>query len=229
MHCLQELKKTVSTLRGPGGCPWDQKQTHKSLRPFLIEECAELLEALDNEDWDHMQEELGDLLLQIFLHAEIAEQDKRFSIESIARQLNEKLIRRHPHVFGESPKLDTPEEVLDQWQLIKAQEKKPTSNDSLFKTQPPEIAALLKAQKICKRIRKKDLPLATVVNKDNIEQLNKTIDEDRAGQLLFEIVAVCEQKNIDPEAALRKYCLLAKSKISTYANSQQEVQPTHNP
>jgi len=116
------LRETVRTLRGPDGCPWDQKQTHQSLKKNLIEETQELLEALDTEDDEHIIEELGDVLLQVMLHAQIGEDEGFFSIDDVVRGLNEKLIRRHPHVFGEM-KASSPEEAIAIWNEMKKKEK----------------------------------------------------------------------------------------------------------
>lgn len=109
-------------LRGPDGCPWDKKQTHQSLKKYLLEEVEEVLEAIDEGDYDHLTEELGDVLLQVFLHAQIAEEEGYFNMEDILQTLNEKMIRRHPHVFGDV-QLDHPEEVIQQWNKIKKEEK----------------------------------------------------------------------------------------------------------
>jgi tetrapyrrole methylase family protein/MazG family protein len=109
-------------LRGPDGCPWDKEQTHQSLKKYLLEEANEVLEAIDEDDPEHLTEELGDVLLQVFLHAQIAEDDGFFTMEDVLASLNEKMIRRHPHVFGDS-KIDDPEELIKQWQEIKKEER----------------------------------------------------------------------------------------------------------
>ncbi|HCR37210.1 MAG TPA: MazG family protein, partial [Opitutae bacterium] len=101
MNTLQSLRNTVARLRAPDGCIWDREQTHQSIRDCLVEECAELLDAIDREDYPHMREELGDMLLQVFFHAQIAEEAGRFTIEDIAKEIDDKLIRRHPHIFGD--------------------------------------------------------------------------------------------------------------------------------
>lgn len=116
------LRETVRTLRGPAGCPWDQSQTHQSLKKNLLEETQELLEALDGEDDDHLIEELGDVLLQVVFHAQIGEDEGFFNMDDVIRGLNEKLIRRHPHVFGEL-KADTSEEAIAIWNEMKKCEK----------------------------------------------------------------------------------------------------------
>ena len=121
-HELATLRQILRDLRGPNGCPWDQAQTHASLKKNLIEETQELLVALDSEDDDHIIEELGDVLLQVLFHAQLAEEVGYFNIDDVVRALNEKLIRRHPHVFGDL-KASTPEEAIAIWQQMKANEK----------------------------------------------------------------------------------------------------------
>jgi len=122
-HEFSSLRETVRTLRGPDGCPWDKKQTHQSLKKNLIEETQELLEALDGNDDDHIIEELGDVLLQVMLHSQIGEDEGWFNIDDVIRVLNKKLIRRHPHVFGDL-KADNPEEAIAIWQQMKKEEQK---------------------------------------------------------------------------------------------------------
>ena len=120
---FSSLREIIKTLRGPNGCPWDQKQTHQSLKKNLVEETQELLEALDGEDVEHIIEELGDILLQVMLHAQIGEEEGLFSIDDVIRGLTEKLIRRHPHVFGDI-KAKSPEEALAIWNEAKKNEQK---------------------------------------------------------------------------------------------------------
>jgi MazG family protein len=118
-----ELIKTMAHLRGPGGCPWDKEQNHSTLIPYLFSEAKELELAVKKKDWKNMKEELGDLLLQVIFHSQIAEEDGRFSITDVIKEINKKLKRRHPHVFG-GKKLRTPHEVILQWKKIKLKEKK---------------------------------------------------------------------------------------------------------
>ena len=125
MSEIQRLRQIVTQLRAPDGCPWDREQTHQSLLRCLVEEVSEVLEAVDNNDFELMEEELGDLLLQVVMHACLAEEQNRFDFEDVARGISDKLIRRHPHVFGDkAEKVDTTGEVIDRWELIKAEEKK---------------------------------------------------------------------------------------------------------
>jgi len=109
---IQRLREIVAKLRAPDGCPWDIEQTHQSLSCCLVEETSEVLETIDNEDMPAMREELGDLLLQVVMHSQIAEESESFDLEDVAREINEKLIRRHPHVFGEGAELESADEVL---------------------------------------------------------------------------------------------------------------------
>ncbi|HXM01891.1 MAG TPA: MazG family protein, partial [Chthoniobacterales bacterium] len=110
---IDRLKQIVQRLRAPDGCPWDREQTHESLKPHVIEECYELIDAIDEQDDQGMQEELGDLLLQVVLHAQMASEEGRFDFDSVADVISEKLVRRHPHVFGDT-KLATSDAVLKQ-------------------------------------------------------------------------------------------------------------------
>jgi tetrapyrrole methylase family protein/MazG family protein len=147
---FSSLLKVVEFLRGPDGCPWDKEQTHQSLTRFAIEEAFELGEAIDSGDQQEMQGELGDLLLQVVLHSEIARQDKRFDIHDVIRTLNEKMIRRHPHVFGDVKVKDS-SEVLSNWTQIKAEEK--GTNEFTFDI-PAALPALIRSQKIGEKTEK---------------------------------------------------------------------------
>jgi len=113
MSAIEELRLTIARLRGPGGCPWDQEQTHGTLVRCLIDEVSELIDTIDRLDFPHMREELGDVLIQVVFHAQLAEEAGHFDLEAVAREVNDKLIRRHPHVFGEG-RLDTSDEVITQ-------------------------------------------------------------------------------------------------------------------
>lgn len=120
---FEKLVEIMTRLRAENGCPWDKKQTHESLLQYLREESGEVEEAVKNADWDNLREELGDVLLQVVFHAEIARQAGRFDIADVVAGITEKMVRRHPHIFGDE-KLDTPEQVLARWEEIKKQEKK---------------------------------------------------------------------------------------------------------
>ena len=122
MNYLNELIKTVEILRSPEGCEWDRQQTHQTIRQNMLEEAYEAVEAIDENNIEHLKEELGDVLLQVILHSQIADDNKEFNIQDVAKMLNDKLIHRHPHVFGENKTTDT-KEILANWEKLKAQEK----------------------------------------------------------------------------------------------------------
>lgn len=195
----------MARLRAPDGCPWDREQDHQSIAECLVDECSELLETIDKLDMDHMREELGDVLLQVVFHSQLAKESQHFDFEAVAREINDKLIRRHPHVFGDGS-LDTSDEVLHQWDAIKALEKKNApKTESVFKDLPPSLPALMFAVDIFKQIEKKKLPTGPLVDRDSIETMADSIDEETAGALLFEIAAACRSKGIDPESAVRRF------------------------
>ena len=210
MSEIQRLREIVFKLRAPDGCPWDREQTHKSLARCLVEEASEVLEAIDDDDPVLMEEELGDLLLQVVMHACLAEEVGRFELEDVARGINEKLIRRHPHVFGdESERVSDSSEVLDRWELIKAQEKKENPDGDvpakLFKDLPPRLPALLFAWDVYKRASKESLESSGSWDERGVEELSAGMDEVQAGKLLFELVGACRKSGIDPESALRRF------------------------
>lgn len=120
---FEELKQTIATLRGPDGCPWDKKQTHESLIKCLQNESQELIDAIHHKDDENMKEELGDVLLQVLMHAQIAQEEGKFSIDDVVAYLDEKLRRRHPHVFGDHAKAATAEEALAVWREMKKKER----------------------------------------------------------------------------------------------------------
>ncbi len=206
MSAVEDLRRTVARLRAPGGCPWDQEQTHQSLAVCLIEECAELLDTIDRLDMEHMREELGDVLIQVVFHAQLAEEKGLFDLEGVAREINDKLIRRHPHVFG-TGKLDTSEQVVVQWEQIKATEKKNGAQpvaSGVFKRQPPALPSLLNALEIYKQIHKKKLPADGLIDEAGVARLSDGLTEEHAGRRLFELAAACRRAGIDPESALRR-------------------------
>ena len=204
MTPIEELRQTIARLRAPGGCPWDQEQTHASLVRCLIDEVSELIDTIDRLDMPHMREELGDVLIQVLFHAQIAGEAGHFNFDDVAREVNEKLIRRHPHVFG-SGSLDTSEQVLHQWEQIKAQEKALSgkAESGLFKPQPPRLPALMFAEVVWKQIEKKQLQGIRTVDRERIDRLSAGLDEAGLGQALFELAAAARQRGLNPEDALR--------------------------
>lgn len=209
MSGIEKLLVTVAKLRDPEtGCPWDIEQTHQSITDCLIDECCELLQTIDRLDMEHMEEELGDVLLQVIFHAQIAKENSQFDFDSVCEVLNDKLVRRHPHVFGDEKDLKTSDSVLDRWELIKSNEKKRGFvATGVFKDLPPQLPALMFAEDIHKQIVKKSIDASEFYDSDSIEKLlgAKTMDESTIGALLFNLVAWCKDNKIEPESALRRY------------------------
>jgi len=194
---LIRLRQVMDKLRSPGGCPWDAEQDHLSLLKFLLEESYEFIEAVEDNDRDAMQEELGDLLLQVYFHSRMAEEDKKqpFNIEDVARGVADKLIRRHPHVFSDAV-VGSSSEVLENWEAQKAVEKGRTSAiDGVPLAQP----ALPLVSKLLYRASKSNyqLPKAESV------KLPDEMNQDQFGELLLSLISQAVDKGLDPEAALR--------------------------
>jgi MazG family protein len=206
MSAIDELRRTIARLRGPGGCPWDQEQTHQSLTRCLIDECSELLDTIDRLDLPHMREELGDVLIQVIFHAQLAEEAGHFDLEEVAREVNEKLVRRHPHVFGEG-RLETSEQVLAQWEEIKAGEKaaRGPGKPALFKALPPRLPALMYAEAAWKQMGKKGLCAESGVDPGRVAGLAAGLDDAALGRMLFEIAAAAQSRGLDPEGSLRRH------------------------
>ena len=207
---LQRLMEIMAHLRGPEGCPWDQEQTHETLTRCLVEEVSETLEAIDEKDMELLEEELGDLLLQVVFHAQIAKENGNFDMEDIARGISDKLVRRHPHVFGhEKGTIDQADQVVDRWEQVKAEEKKQKGesgdNSSIFKKLPPRLPALLFAYDIYKRAEKANVHTKMTLTEKKIDLLSQDLDEVKAGRAFFELVAACRKSGLDPEASLRSF------------------------
>lgn len=222
MSAIDQLRQTIARLRAPGGCPWDQEQTHASLVRCLIDEVSELIETIDQRDYPHMREELGDVLIQVVFHAQLAEEAGQFNLEDVAREVNEKLIRRHPHVFGNEGKLQTAGDVILKWEEIKAKERqgRPTTPvSSAFKDLPPRLPALMFAEAVWKQIEKKGLPTAGVVDRDAITTLGGSLDEAMLGRRLFELTAAARARGLDPEGALRLHATKVMREVDHRAHT----------
>ncbi|HLU10811.1 MAG TPA: nucleoside triphosphate pyrophosphohydrolase [Oceanobacillus sp.] len=211
MSSFEQFQEIIAHLRAPEGCPWDRKQTHLSLRKYLLEEAHEVLEAIDAEDPDALREELGDLLLQVVLHTQIAIDDGEFRMGDVLSILNQKMIRRHPHVWGDVS-VDGAQEVVANWDAIKQREKG-EKRKSLLDGVPKGLPALLQAHEYTAKAAKPGFDWHSVddviakVREELDEVLNATDDEHRAeemGDLLFVIVNWARWLNIEPETALRK-------------------------
>ena len=220
---FDELVNVMARLRAPGGCPWDREQTYESLAPYLLEEAYESFDAIQEATEgkpENLREELGDLLLQIIFHAQIAEELGDFTIEDVCAVITEKMILRHPHVFGDK-KLDTASDVLNNWDELKRAEREITKKeakpkDSILDEVPLAFPALIEANKLTKKAAKVGFDW------ENIEQvfdkLNEEIDELKAeiaagekgkseaeiGDLLFAVVNLARRLDIEPETALKR-------------------------
>jgi XTP/dITP diphosphohydrolase len=187
----------MDKLRSPGGCPWDAEQTHQSLLKYLLEESYEFIESVENNDRQDMQEELGDLLLQVYFHSRMAEEDTNqpFNIEDVAKSVADKLIRRHPHVFA-GTKVDNSQDVLENWEKQKALEK---GRSSIIDGVPLAQPALALAAKVVYRINKLNysLPISQPI------KLSDQTNQDQFGEILLGLIAQAVEKGLDPEAALR--------------------------
>jgi len=220
---FEKLLEIMARLRAPGGCPWDREQTLASLRRYLIEETYEVIDAIERKDWTNLAEELGDVQLQIVFQAQIAKENGWFTIDDVLDHINEKLIRRHPHVFGDES-ADTAGEVLHRWEEIKAEEKRrklqsngAAENDeaTILGSVPQAQPALLEARQISKKASHAGFEWRN--HEELVEKLREEIDELQAadvaedhenkeeeiGDLLFLMVNVARRAGVDPELALK--------------------------
>jgi MazG family protein len=209
---FRKLCEIVARLRAPGGCPWDREQTHESLIPAMIEEAYEVAEAARAKNDAHFREELGDLLLLVVMHAEIARNSGRFNIDNVVKEITDKLIRRHPHVFGESNAKDS-SAVLKQWEAIKREEKK--ADTHYLSSLPSALPALMRAQKAQSKAARVNFDwteLRDVIAKveeelselkDAIKSENQESIEDEIGDLLFAVVNLARKTKLDAETALQ--------------------------
>lgn len=204
MAAIDDLIATTARLRAPDGCPWDRVQTHRTLCDCLVEEVAEVLEAIDRDDVPNLREELGDLLFHVVLHAQMAAEAGSFTFEDVAREVNEKMVRRHPHVFGGGARLGDPEAVIRQWEQIKREEKG-AARAGVLKELPRSLNALLVARETWKQVVKKSLDAGPHADAASVARQAEGLDEARAGRRLFELVAACRDAGIDPDSALRRH------------------------
>jgi MazG family protein len=209
---LTRLRAIMHRLRAPGGCPWDAEQTHESLLPNLIEEAYETVDTIRRGDWNHLKEELGDLLLQVVFHSELAEEAGRYGFDDVARGVSEKLVRRHPHVYADSAVDDT-EGVLNQWDDIKRQEKGDEAQPYLHNI-GKGLPAMLRASKLQKKAAKvgfdwpDDDGVVDKIREELAEVEEELVSGDREklseelGDLLFSVVNLARRHQLDPEILL---------------------------
>ena len=225
---LERLIEIVATLRSENGCQWDREQTHRSLRPNMLEEAYEAVDAIDDGNIENLREELGDVLLQVVLHSQIAKDEGEFDIEDVAKELSDKLIHRHPHVFGDA-KVNSTSEILEAWDRLKKEEKinRKSVLDGVSKSQ----SALMAAQKISKKVVKVGFEW------DSVDSLKKCIEseyrefeeavetgefskmEDEMGDIFFATVNLARWYKIDAEQAL----LRANKKFTKRFKKMEEI------
>ncbi len=206
---MERLIGIMATLRGPKGCPWDRKQNHETLVPYLVEEAHEAIEAIYEKNYKKLEEELGDLLLQVVFHAQLAREKKRFDIEKVAKGISAKLIRRHPHVFGKKEKL-TSAQVLENWERRKLKEKKTGVLESIPKTLP----ILFRAQRVQEKAAQfgfdwKKAGQVVPKLKEEIKEIEKDLKkksgklEEEIGDLFFTTINLSRHLKVNPEKALK--------------------------
>jgi len=215
MKKFLRLIEIVRTLRGPEGCPWDMEQNLYSIKNHFLEEAFELVDALDNEDVPNIREELGDIIFHVVFHAVMAEQEGKFDLESVLDEINEKLVRRHPHVFGNMESIDT-EEVIVNWEKIKDEEKKAKRTKSILDDIPVSFPAIQMSLKMQERVRKVgfDWPdMSECMDKVNeeIDEFKNAVEtndtheiEHELGDVFFALINLSRFLKVNPDEALRK-------------------------
>ncbi len=210
---FESFVQIVQDLRGPGGCPWDKEQTHKTLTPFAIEETYELVDAIENGTTEEICDELGDVLLQVVLHSQIAREDQKFSISDVIESVSKKMVRRHPHVFADV-NAKTTDEVLSNWNKIKKAEK-PEASQKTF-TYPQKLPALMVSKKIGSQTKRLNFDWENPTQvlekveeeflelKDAIHNMSQKEQTHEIGDLLFSIAQLARHLKIEPETALRE-------------------------
>ena len=215
MKDFDRLVEIFERLRAPGGCPWDARQTHKSISRCAVEEAYELVDAIDSGDLNHLREELGDVLLQVLFHSTIAKDLGEFTIRDVINELADKLIYRHPHVFGTEDVADS-EEVIRNWERLKQQEEGKAHRESLLDGIPEALPALLQARKIQSKASRTGFDWQDhrgVIDKvkEEADELREAMEQGdpeditaEIGDLLFSIVNLARFAGVDPESALRR-------------------------
>jgi MazG family protein len=222
---FEKLVEIMTTLRGPNGCPWDKQQDFNSLKPMLVEEVYEVLEAIEQNDFEGLSEELGDLLLHVVFHAQLGKEAGQFDVNTVLEKISEKLVRRHPHVFGDET-ASSPEEVIKNWEAIKAQEKaaklknRTPEQRSLLEGIPSKLPAIHEAHQISSRAARAGFDWPDVEGifdklQEEVRELREVIAEgkdetrrerleDEIGDMLFVIVNIARYLKIDSESALKR-------------------------
>jgi len=236
---LDPLLRLVETLRGENGCPWDRKQTPRSVSVYLVEEVYELVEAIEKGNAEEIQEELGDVLFHIVFIARMFQEAGQFKLQDVAEGITHKMIRRHPHVFGDRT-VSGSEEVIQNWHKIKLNERKSSQNASIFDSVPASLPSLMRAYRISDRAAKSGIEWAEMTTKSQnpdglpqrinaaLRQQDKDLQSQEFGQLLFAMVNICRRAKIHPETALagtlKKFERQVKKMQDLIADTKQDLE-----
>jgi MazG family protein len=239
ISAIIDLIEIIETLRGSNGCPWDRKQTPSSMIAYLIEEVYELAEAVETDNYDEICEELGDVLFHIFFMARMYQESGHFSIKKVARAIADKMIRRHPHVFG-NDRIEEPEAVIQNWHKIKLSEKRPLAQHSILDSVPDKLPALMRAYNILDRAARTGLDsedIASLIQKtsDALASLElalhdgkKDLIDEAFGNIIFSFVNLARKTNVHPETALagslRRFIQRFKIMEKTVSESGRDLQ-----
>lgn len=222
LYGWEDFLEIMRLLRSPGGCPWDAEQTHASIRREFLEETYEALDAIDREDPVDMCEELGDILMQVAFHAQIETENGRFTMADVVNGIAQKMVYRHPHVFGGTMQADTSEEVLVNWEVLKRKEKGQRSTADAIEAVPHTLPALWRAEKVQKKTAKTGFDWSNPVDaltklEEEVRELRQAVEAGEAvdarhgireevGDVLFIAAKVAQMSGVDPEDALHRAC-----------------------
>ena len=222
LYGWEDFLEIMRLLRSPGGCPWDAEQTHASIRREFLEETYEVLDAIDREDPVDMCEELGDILMQVAFHAQIETENGRFTMADVVNGIAQKMVYRHPHVFGGTMQADTSEEVLVNWEVLKRREKGQQSTADAIEAVPHTLPALWRAEKVQKKTAKAGFDWSDPVDaltklEEEVRELRRAVEAGEAadaphgireevGDVLFIAAKVAQMSGVDPEDALHRAC-----------------------
>ena len=236
---LDRLLRLVSTLRGKNGCPWDKKQTPRSVSVYLVEEVFELVEAIERGDAGEIQEELGDVLFHIVFIARMFQEAGQFELQDVAEGVTHKMIRRHPHVFGDRT-VSGSEEVVQNWHKMKLNERKSSQNSSIFDSVPASLPSLMRAYRISDRAAKSGIEWTEMTADPQdpdglpqsinaaLRQQDKDLQSQEFGQILFALVNICRRAKIHPETALagtlKKFERQVKKMQDLIADAKQDLE-----
>lgn len=222
LYGWEDFLEIMRLLRSPGGCPWDAEQTHASIRREFLEETYEALDAIDREDPVDMCEELGDILMQVAFHAQIETENGRFTMADVVNGIAQKMVYRHPHVFGGTMQADTSEEVLVNWEVLKRKEKGQRSTADAIEAVPHTLPALWRAEKVQKKTAKTGFDWSNPVDaltklEEEVRELRQAVEagtavdtphgiREEVGDVLFIAAKVAQMSGVDPEDALHRAC-----------------------